>query len=191
MCHPGVRLMTGCKIDAANISTLSFWTHIPSPVLRGKSWIKIEIWLGRTSNHPTDYFRAEKNEPPVADAFRSGERRDINLTITHKNQDDPPRSQYQSTESIHWHHKSPQAMVTPEQMALWWDLNLAAIKWLRTEKSFSWNRRCRRRHQHWNLFFLFFCLCRRRKKREKRRPRPTKRLLTTTTGIGAGQSQQV
>ena len=133
MCHPGVRLMTGCKIDAANISTLSFWTHIPSPVLRGKSWIKIEIWLGRTSNHPTDYFRAEKNEPPVADAFRSGERRDINLTITHKNQDDPPRSQYQSTESIHWHHKSPQAMVTPEQMALWWDLNLAAIKWLRTE----------------------------------------------------------
>ena len=75
------------------------------------------------------------------------------LTI---NQDDPPRSQYQSTESIHWHYKSPQAMVTPEQMALWWDLNLAAIKWLRTEKSFSWNRRCRRRHQHWNIETLSF-----------------------------------
>ena len=164
-----------------------FWTHIPSPVLRGKSWIKIEIWSGRPSNHPTDYFRVEKNEPPVADAFRSGDRGDINKT----HQDDPPRSQYQSTESIHWHHKSPQAMVTPEQMALWWDLNLAAIKWLRTEKSFSWNRRCRRRHQHWNIEPGFFCLCRRRRKREKRRPRPTKRLLTTTTGIGAGQSQQV
>ena len=157
MCHPGVPLMTGCKIDAANISTPLFLnTYSFTRIAREKlnenrnmigTHIQPSNWLFQSGQEWVASCRCI----PIRWQMRIHQQNSWILTI---NQDDPPRSQYQSTESIHWHHKSPQAMVTSEQMALWWDLNLAAIKWLRTEKSCSWNRRCSR-HQHWNILKPF------------------------------------